>query len=84
MTWGQKVATVIVINPDESATEEELRSFMSEQMASYKTPSVYRFVPSITRNLMGKVNKVHLIQEVFGIYSKDEEQKESGSSVRIK
>ena len=77
-TYGQIIAAVVV-RPDgavpagdDAAADAErkakaaLQAFMFEAMPKYKAPQVVKFVPSIPRNAMGKINKKQLVKQVFG------------------
>ena len=43
-----------------SLSEEELRAACAGELARYKIPEVFRFLPSLPRNAMGKVVKREL------------------------
>ena len=54
----------------EGLTEEELKRFAQEKLASYKRPKAYYFVDSFPRNAMGKVQKSKIRQQLkndFGL-----------------
>lgn len=65
LTWGQRVAAIIVVNKDAEMDLEILRSFSRQKMAEYAVPSVIKTVDSIPKNAMGKVNKPELIKRYF-------------------
>ncbi|TGZ85566.1 acetyl-CoA synthetase-like protein [Ascodesmis nigricans] len=68
--WGQRVAAVVVLKDEwkeKGWTLEEMRTEMKKRVAVQKVPAVLRVVDQIKRNAMGKVNKVDLGKEVFGI-----------------
>jgi malonyl-CoA/methylmalonyl-CoA synthetase len=56
---GEVVALFVVASPDESASalETRLRARADEELAAYKRPRVYRFVASLPRNAMGKLDR---------------------------
>ncbi|KAK2703470.1 malonate--CoA ligase ACSF3, mitochondrial-like [Artemia franciscana] len=62
ITWGQKVAAVIVLRPGSKLTLKEIRSWASDKMASYMLPAELKVVSEIPRNAMGKVNKKELMK----------------------
>lgn len=41
------------------------RSYLKEDMAPYKVPSILKIVDSIERNAMGKVNKKQVLKRYF-------------------
>ena len=68
--YGEKVAAVILLKeglplPAEGSAEHaaycaELKAFCKDKLPPYKIPSIFKVVPSIARNAMGKVNKKEL------------------------
>lgn len=74
--WGQKVAAVVVLNPEVAAKTGrngkpwgpmDMRRALKDRLASYKLPQEMKVLDGpIPRNAMGKVNKKTLIKEVFG------------------
>ncbi|KAL8846264.1 MAG: hypothetical protein Q9221_008637 [Calogaya cf. arnoldii] len=72
--WGQKVAAIIVLHPDQVQTGRggknwgvmDMRRALKERLAGYKIPQELKVLDRIEKNAMGKVNKKTLIKEVFG------------------
>ena len=64
-TWGETIRAVVVLNPGQSVTLEELRSFGRQRMATYKLPDSLVIVDELPRNPMGKVLKAEL-KKVYG------------------
>lgn len=62
--WGERVCSALVIKKDCVLTLEDLRSWASEHLAKYKIPSRLKLVPSLPRNVMGKVTKPK-VKELF-------------------
>ncbi len=62
--WGEKVTAVVVLNPGESTSGEELIRFCRERLASYKSPKSIVFKDDLPRNAMGKVKKAELRKEI--------------------
>ncbi|KAJ5893136.1 AMP-dependent synthetase/ligase [Penicillium tannophilum] len=73
--WGQKVAVVLVLNPDAAISGRngkswgpmDMRRALKDRLAGYKIPQEMKILESIPRNAMGKVNKKALVKEVFGV-----------------
>ncbi|KAJ5810677.1 uncharacterized protein N7503_002895 [Penicillium pulvis] len=73
--WGQKVAVVLVLNPDAATSGRngkswgpmDMRRALKDRLAGYKIPQEMKTLESIPRNAMGKVNKKALVKEVFGV-----------------
>ncbi|MCA1645005.1 MAG: AMP-binding protein [Chloroflexi bacterium] len=53
--WGEIVAAVVVLQPGMAATAEELIAFCHQHLASYKKPALLRFADSLPRNVLGKL-----------------------------
>jgi acyl-CoA synthetase (AMP-forming)/AMP-acid ligase II len=62
---GEDVGAFVVLKPDASLSEDELKAFCAERLADYKRPRVLRFVAELPRNATGKVMK-HKLREGFG------------------
>lgn len=56
--WGERVAAVIVTKA--TVAEQELKTLLKAKIAPYKIPAVWRFIPALPRNAMGKVRKPEL------------------------
>jgi len=54
---GEEVCTWIVLKPDETASEEDIKSFCQGQIAHYKVPSHVRFVAELPMTVTGKPQK---------------------------
>jgi malonyl-CoA/methylmalonyl-CoA synthetase len=66
--WGERIAAVVVLRPGCDAPDEglgaELAEFVARRLADYKQPRSFRFVASLPRNAMGKVEK-HRLRALF-------------------
>lgn len=68
LTYGQKVAAVIVINQTNVPLElTELRDWAKDKMPHYSMPTILKVMDELPRNAMGKVNKKELIKIAFVI-----------------
>ncbi|XP_078689128.1 malonate--CoA ligase ACSF3, mitochondrial-like [Branchiostoma floridae x Branchiostoma belcheri] len=65
MTWGQRVAAILVLRKGASLSLGELKDWGKDRMPSYIIPSEIKIVPVLPRNAMGKVNKKDLLKEFF-------------------
>jgi acyl-CoA synthetase (AMP-forming)/AMP-acid ligase II len=55
---GEELKALIVLKPSESEPPSaELDAFCREELAGFKCPRSYEFVPDVGRNSMGKINK---------------------------
>ena len=53
--WGERVQAVVVLKPDQSATEEELIAHCKERLAGYKCPKAVAFWDNIPTTPIGKI-----------------------------
>ena len=65
ITWGQKIAAVIVLKPENSLSLSELKEWAKDVMPPQNIPTVLKVVPDLSRNAMGKINKKQLMAELF-------------------
>lgn len=61
VVWGQIVCAAVVST---NFSEEELKSVLTRNLASYKIPKKFFFVKGIPRNEMGKVKRQELIESL--------------------
>lgn len=59
--WGETVVAVIVPRPGRTPDPEQLKAFLSDKVARYKIPRVYRFAEALPRTPSGKLQK-HLLR----------------------
>jgi long-chain acyl-CoA synthetase len=57
---GAAVRAVVVLEPGETLTFEELRAYAGESLARYKVPTSVNFLPSLPHSLTGKVSRARL------------------------
>ncbi|CAG5125639.1 unnamed protein product [Candidula unifasciata] len=65
VTWGQKVAAVVVLKPGYTLELKDLREWAADHLPPYQIPTKLLCVDSIPRNVMGKVNKKELVTQLF-------------------
>jgi acyl-CoA synthetase (AMP-forming)/AMP-acid ligase II len=53
--WGQRVAAFVVLRPGGIATANDLADWCRARLASFKKPEVFRFLPDLPKNPMGKI-----------------------------
>ena len=58
--YGERVAAAIILKPDASITEEEIREYCRESIASYKVPEYVDFVEEYPMTASGKIQKYKL------------------------
>jgi acyl-CoA synthetase (AMP-forming)/AMP-acid ligase II len=62
-TWGERVCAVIVVAAGEAITEAEVIAHARAGLASFKKPTVVRFVSALPKTALGKVVKAKLREE---------------------
>ncbi|HEU5438703.1 MAG TPA: long-chain-fatty-acid--CoA ligase [Ktedonobacterales bacterium] len=55
--WGESPHAFVVLKPGASATEEELRQFVRDNMAHFKVPRGFHFVAELPKTATGKIQK---------------------------
>jgi O-succinylbenzoic acid--CoA ligase len=62
--WGQKVVALIVSKTGEtSPSDEEITALLKKMLSGYKIPKEYRFVESLPKSSMGKLQR----EKLFGL-----------------
>ncbi|MFN8633008.1 MAG: AMP-binding protein [Chloroflexota bacterium] len=62
--WGEVVAAFVRPAPGETPTEADLFAYCRQQLASYKTPRLWRFVEQFPQTASGKIQKFVLREQV--------------------
>ncbi len=55
--WGEAPHAFVVLKTGQSATEEELRTFVRDHMAHFKVPKSFTFVTELPKTATGKIQK---------------------------
>lgn len=66
--WGDQIHAVIVLKDDQATTEEELKAFCRDKIASFKIPKTIDFWSDIPKGATGKIQK----REIIEYYAKKE------------
>jgi len=61
---GEDVAAAVVLREGAAASEPELRAFLSERIAAYKTPRKIMFLAEIPKGATGKLQRIGLAQKL--------------------
>lgn len=64
-TWGEVGRAIVVLRPDVAADGPELTTYLKRQLAAFKVPKSYIFVPELPRTGSGKIAK-HLVRGTYG------------------
>jgi len=56
-TWGESPHAFVVLRPDTQATEVEMKQFVRDNLAHFKTPQWVTFVDELPKTATGKVQK---------------------------
>ncbi len=61
---GEDVAAAVVLREGAAATEQELRAFVAERLAAFKTPRKILFLAEIPKGATGKLQRIGLAQKL--------------------
>ena len=61
-TWGQVVATAVVLKKGTKLSTSQLKNFLKDKLASYKIPKKILFVDKLPKTELGKVMKEKVIE----------------------
>jgi long-chain acyl-CoA synthetase len=59
--YGQEIMACVVLKPERTCSEEELRKFCLVELGAYKAPKVIRFVEALPKGPSGKVQRLKLL-----------------------
>jgi len=68
--WGEAVKGIVVLKPDQKATEQEIIQFCKERMTHYKAPKSIDFIEALPRTGSGKIHKKGLRDSYWAGYEK--------------
>jgi long-chain acyl-CoA synthetase len=60
---GETVKAWVVVQPDESLTEEEVREWCKERLAKYKVPTQVEFRDELPKTTVGKILRRELVRQ---------------------
>jgi acyl-CoA synthetase (AMP-forming)/AMP-acid ligase II len=60
--YGQEIMAWVVLLPQATCTEAELREHCKRELGAYKTPKFFRFVDDLPRGPSGKVQRLKLLE----------------------
>jgi acyl-CoA synthetase (AMP-forming)/AMP-acid ligase II len=63
--WGEIVQAVIILKPDEYATEEEIIKHCKKTLAGYKCPKAVAFWNDLPKTIIGKILKKEIKQKFW-------------------
>jgi len=55
--WGEAPHAFVVLKPDASASEDDLRQFARDNMAHFKAPRDFHFIDELPKTATGKIQK---------------------------
>ncbi len=68
--WGEAVKGIIVLKPNQKATEGEIIQFCKDRIAHYKAPKSIDFVDALPRTGSGKIHKKGIRDKYWEGYEK--------------
>jgi long-chain acyl-CoA synthetase len=60
--YGQEILACVVLKPDRTCSEAELRKYCEGELGIYKTPRQFRFVQELPKGPSGKVQRLKLLE----------------------
>ncbi|BAY08430.1 alpha/beta fold hydrolase [Calothrix sp. NIES-2098] len=63
-TLGEDLAAAIVLRPNTTVTEQEIREFVATKLAGFKVPNQIIFIPEIPKGSTGKLQRIGLAQKL--------------------
>lgn len=64
--WGEMIAAAVVLHPEASLTEEELRTYCKSSLGRYKVPKKVWFLDELPKTPVGKIDKRGIIEK-YGV-----------------
>ncbi|MFD3775768.1 long-chain-fatty-acid--CoA ligase [Streptomyces sp. NPDC058612] len=64
-TWGEAVRAFIVPRPGQAVKPRELKLFLRDRLADFKSPTQYEFIARVPRNPSGKILRRELREEFW-------------------
>lgn len=68
---GEEVAAIVVLHPQSTITEKELREFVRERLADFKVPRQVLIASEIPRGQFGKIQRTRLAK-LLGVEARDQ------------
>ena len=72
--YGEELCAWVIVKPNQSATEDEIRDFCKGQIAHYKVPKYIRFVTEFPMTVTGKIQKFKIREAMKSQLGLDEEK----------
>lgn len=60
--WGEVGCAIVVVEPGQTLSQDELVAFLRDRLAKYKIPKTVIFVDALPRTAIGKLDKKVLVQ----------------------
>ena len=61
--YGEEIMACVILKEGETATEDEIKTYVREHMAKHKTPRYVAFVDSFPMNAAGKILKYKMRED---------------------
>ena len=72
--YGEELCAWVIVKPNQSATEDEIREFCKGQIAHYKVPKYIQFVTEFPMTVTGKIQKFKIRDEMKARLGLNEEK----------
>ena len=70
--YGEAIMACVVLKDGAEMTEDEVKAFVKDHMATHKTPKYVRFVDEFPMNAAGKILKYKMVEEAIELLSLQE------------
>ena len=60
--YGQEIMACVILKPGMECSVETLRAFSAQELGTYKTPKIIRFVTELSKGPSGKVQRLKLLE----------------------
>ena len=73
--YGEAIMACVVLKDGEDMTEDDVKTFVRDHMATHKTPKYIRFVSEFPMNAAGKILKYKMVEEAIELLGLEEASK---------
>ncbi len=60
--WGQQVAAVIILQPNQAVSADDIIAYSREHLAGYKQPRLIQFVDALPQTASGKIQRAKVVE----------------------
>lgn len=64
--YGENIVAAVVLKPNQTATEEEIKAHVGKHVTKFKIPAQVIFMPMLMKNPTGKIQKRAIKEQILG------------------